>query len=181
MGLLMTDESVAQLTVASTRRLDQMYREWQAYKAAQGGRTGSTGPGGVNLNAALGWIKITAKTSIPNGRYRYTVEVISSPFAPILSPPQDAWATSQTAYCATEFGDDPPSTDAMTILNGAPVLAQLFWSWVESNDPDNGYWAWWFTPGGGGALPVPQYQYMVYQAVSQNQIGADWVRCHGML
>ncbi len=27
-------------------------------------------------------------------------------------------------------------------------------------------------------LPIPQYQYMVLQAVAQNVLGADFVRCH---
>lgn len=34
--------------------------------------------------------------------------------------------------------------------------------------------------GGGGALPKGQYQFMVYQNVSQNQVGFDWLRAHPM-
>ena len=37
----------------------------------------------------------------------------------------------------------------------------------------------WFVVGGaGGGLPVPQYQYMTMQAVTQNALGADWTRSH---
>jgi len=42
-------------------------------------------------------------------------------------------------------------------------------------------WRWFIVGGTGGGLPVPQYQYMTMQAVSQNQLGADWTRAHDLI
>jgi hypothetical protein len=132
------------------------------------------------LNAPTAWIRITGKTAIPGGRYRYTCEVIANPFSAKLTPALDVRAASRVAYCATEFGDVTPTSDATASLKGAPVVAQLFWTWIESGDPTNGYWAWWFTPG-GGALPQAQYQYQGWFAVSQNQMGFSFVCAHPMI
>ena len=149
---------------------------------------GSTDPSTITatgqppmLNAPIAWIRLTSKTAIPGSRYRYECDVIANPFAHKLTPALATRATARVAYCVTEFGDEPATTDAMASLKGAPVLAQLFWTWIESGDPSNGYWAWWFTPGGGGSLPEAQYQYQGWFAVSQNQMGFSFVVAHPMI
>lgn len=38
-----------------------------------------------------------------------------------------------------------------------------------------------FHVGAGATLPIPQYQYMVFQAVTQNQMGADWLHAHDLV
>lgn len=37
------------------------------------------------------------------------------------------------------------------------------------------------TPAEDSTLPVPQYQFMVLQAVSQNTLGADYMQSHGLI
>lgn len=144
-------EAPAEISVADAERLARMYREWTAFKRSTGGDTQGGNAGvGVNLNAPVAWVRLTAKTAISGGRYRYTVEVLANPFGPKLPSPLAALASSQSGYAANEWGTGTPSGDAIATLNGSPVLAQLFWTWVESNNPASGYWAWWFNVGGGG-------------------------------
>ena len=174
-------DAPAEISVGDALKIAQVVREWTAFKRASGGDTqGGVDGVAVQLNAPIGWVRIIDKTSIAGSRYRYTVEVIPSPFAPKLTPAQAALATSQVGYCVTEFGDEPPESDATLILKGAPVLAQLFWTWVESNDPAKGKWAWWFTPG-GGTLPTGQYQFQQLSMVAQNQVGWSYAVAHPMV
>ena len=106
-----------------------------------------------------------------------------------------AWSEQRWDATAGEWMDVPDGaagyTDQQYLINhpdasialevGEIVIAMRF------EDPD-------FDPGGdellgeiiwvkmgSGSLPIPQYQYQVFQAVSQSQIGADWVRAHDLI
>lgn len=158
-------DAPAQLSLDSARRLDAMYREWQAFKLAQGGQGGSTGIAGIGVNAPLGWIQFNNGSLISGAanRWKYSVDVMPNPFAKLVTPNLTALATTQSAFNTAEIGNTSTSAMGLTIVTSSPqcgdivgvkplhqtykgpVLAQLFWTFFESGNPDTGYWAWWVT------------------------------------
>jgi len=143
-----------------------MFKEWQSFKAAMGITTnGGTPQNGFNARAPDGIIQPTGKTLISGStnRWRYAVSVQPNPFNHKLSAPADALATSQTGYNFLEIGNTSSSVWGNTIVTSSPACgditavvdahtsyanytfpAWLYWTWFESNDPDSGYYAWWF-------------------------------------
>ena len=68
--------------------------------------------------------------------------------------------------------------DATMAIDDEVVIAMRF---IDHDANDGEGETVWVKVGSGGGLPLPQYQYMVYQAVTQNQVGADWPRAHDLV